>query len=161
MFIFQKCNWIYLILHWSFSYLCQKTLEYITTHGRPKSTLVTRLIQGFETVAFKTNFESWPSAAAHQAENKGKVTGNNNLLSFIVCIFFYYNWMIINLLSGCMQALPTSNEMAQVYTCCVNHELSPVFLIFILILKCWCMQAVFRFLDLMIIDLTFCNYFIV
>ncbi|CAI9287774.1 unnamed protein product [Lactuca saligna] len=48
--------------------------EYITAHGRPKSTLVTRLIQGYETVAFKTNFESWPSAAAPQAENRGKVT---------------------------------------------------------------------------------------
>ncbi|KAL4587495.1 hypothetical protein LXL04_000366 [Taraxacum kok-saghyz] len=48
--------------------------EFITAHNRPKSTLVTRLIQGYETHAFKSNFESWPSAAAPQAENRGKVS---------------------------------------------------------------------------------------
>ncbi|CAH1414577.1 unnamed protein product [Lactuca virosa] len=66
---------------------------------------------GYETVEFKTNFESWPSAAAPQAENRGKVTA---LLKQQ------------RTFSGCMQALPTSNEMARVDTCCVNHELSPV-----------------------------------
>ncbi|KAJ1408965.1 Villin/Gelsolin [Sesbania bispinosa] len=42
---------------------------------RPKSTRVTRVIQGYETHSFKSNFDSWPSgsAAAGSEEGRGKV----------------------------------------------------------------------------------------
>ncbi|XP_024975337.1 villin-3-like [Cynara cardunculus var. scolymus] len=47
--------------------------EFITAHNRPKATQVTRLIQGYETHSFKSNFESWPSSAPVE-ENRGKVS---------------------------------------------------------------------------------------
>ncbi|KAL8216010.1 hypothetical protein R6Q57_022847 [Mikania cordata] len=51
------------------------SLEFITSQNRPKSTRVTRLIQGYETHSFKSNFESWPSGSAPSApkESRGKV----------------------------------------------------------------------------------------
>ncbi|KAL8208538.1 hypothetical protein R6Q57_007950 [Mikania cordata] len=49
--------------------------EFIASQNRPKSTRVTRLIQGYETHSFKSNFESWPSGSAPSApeEGRGKV----------------------------------------------------------------------------------------
>ncbi|KAI3801340.1 hypothetical protein L1987_29444 [Smallanthus sonchifolius] len=46
-----------------------------TSQNRPKSTRVTRLIQGYETHSFKSNFESWPSGSAPSVpeEGRGKV----------------------------------------------------------------------------------------
>nr|KAJ0216801.1 hypothetical protein LSAT_V11C300142400 [Lactuca sativa] len=67
------------------------------TDGRKSAMQCAEVGFGYETVVFKTNFESWPSTSAPPAENRGKVTGNNNPLSFIVCIFYYNNCMIINL----------------------------------------------------------------
>ncbi|KAI3787041.1 hypothetical protein L1987_41209 [Smallanthus sonchifolius] len=54
----------------------QAAEEFITSQNRPKSTRVTRLIQGYETHSFKSNFESWPSGSAPSApeEGRGKVT---------------------------------------------------------------------------------------
>ncbi|KAL8226074.1 hypothetical protein R6Q57_018631 [Mikania cordata] len=53
----------------------QAAEEFITSQNRPKSTRVTRLIQGYETHSFKSNFESWPSSSAPSApeESRGKV----------------------------------------------------------------------------------------
>ncbi|KAK9075856.1 hypothetical protein SSX86_004185 [Deinandra increscens subsp. villosa] len=53
----------------------QTAEEFITSQNRPKSTRVTRLIQGYETHSFKSNFESWPSGSAPSApeESRGKV----------------------------------------------------------------------------------------
>ncbi|KAI7747483.1 hypothetical protein M8C21_025899 [Ambrosia artemisiifolia] len=53
----------------------QAAEEFITNQSRPKATRVTRLIQGYETYSFKSNFESWPSGSAPSApeEGRGKV----------------------------------------------------------------------------------------
>ncbi|XP_071701149.1 villin-2-like [Rutidosis leptorrhynchoides] len=53
----------------------QAAEEFIVSQNRPKSTRVTRLIQGYETHSFKSNFESWPSGSAPSApeEGRGKV----------------------------------------------------------------------------------------
>ncbi|KAL5556263.1 hypothetical protein UlMin_038499 [Ulmus minor] len=53
----------------------QAAEEFIASQNRPKSTRITRLIQGYETHAFKANFDSWPSgsAAPGAEEGRGKV----------------------------------------------------------------------------------------
>ncbi|KAG7033521.1 Villin-2 [Cucurbita argyrosperma subsp. argyrosperma] len=49
--------------------------EFVTNQKRPRSVQITRLIQGYETHSFKSNFGSWPagSAAAGAEEGRGKV----------------------------------------------------------------------------------------
>ncbi|XP_022966159.1 villin-3-like isoform X2 [Cucurbita maxima] len=49
--------------------------EFLAKQNRPKSTQITRLIQGYETHSFKSNFGSWPagSAASGAEEGRGKV----------------------------------------------------------------------------------------
>ncbi|XP_021281509.1 villin-3 isoform X1 [Herrania umbratica] len=49
--------------------------EFVTGHNRPKTTRITRVIQGYETNSFKSNFDSWPagSAAPGGEEGRGKV----------------------------------------------------------------------------------------
>ncbi|CAN1173348.1 VLN2 [Linum perenne] len=49
--------------------------DFITNENRPKFTRITRVIQGYETHAFKSNFGSWPagSAAPGAEEGRGKV----------------------------------------------------------------------------------------
>lgn len=51
------------------------TEEFISSQKRPKHTHIIRVIQGFETLSFKTNFESWPHGpgTAGSEEGKGKV----------------------------------------------------------------------------------------
>ncbi|KAK3010164.1 hypothetical protein RJ639_011409 [Escallonia herrerae] len=53
----------------------QAAEEFVASENRPKSTRVTRLIQGYETHSFKSNFDSWPSGSAPSApeEGRGKV----------------------------------------------------------------------------------------
>ncbi|XP_055807381.1 villin-2-like [Solanum dulcamara] len=52
----------------------QAAEEFLSSQNRPKSTYVTRLIQGYETYSFKSNFDSWPSGSAPAAEEgRGKV----------------------------------------------------------------------------------------
>ncbi|CAH1432248.1 unnamed protein product [Lactuca virosa] len=53
----------------------QAAEEFIVSQNRPKATRVTRLIQGYETHSFKSNFDSWPSGSAPSApeESRGKV----------------------------------------------------------------------------------------
>ncbi|XP_075109954.1 villin-2 [Nicotiana tabacum] len=52
----------------------QAAEEYLTSQNRPKSTHVTRLIQGYETHSFKSSFDSWPSGSVPAAEEgRGKV----------------------------------------------------------------------------------------
>jgi gelsolin len=49
--------------------------EFISSQKRPKYTHIVRVIQGFETLSFKANFESWPHGpgTAGSEEGKGKV----------------------------------------------------------------------------------------
>ncbi|TYK25445.1 villin-3 [Cucumis melo var. makuwa] len=49
--------------------------EFIASQNRPKATRVTRVIQGYETHSFKSNFESWPvgSVTTGAEEGRGKV----------------------------------------------------------------------------------------
>ncbi|XP_017977028.1 PREDICTED: villin-2 isoform X2 [Theobroma cacao] len=49
--------------------------EFVAGHNRPKATRITRVIQGYETNSFKSNFDSWPagSAAPGGEEGRGKV----------------------------------------------------------------------------------------
>ncbi|EOY09225.1 Villin 2 isoform 3 [Theobroma cacao] len=49
--------------------------EFVAGHNRPKATRMTRVIQGYETNSFKSNFDSWPagSAAPGGEEGRGKV----------------------------------------------------------------------------------------
>ncbi|XP_050230599.1 villin-3 [Mercurialis annua] len=53
----------------------QAAEDFLTNQNRPKSTRVTRVIQGYETRSFKSNFDSWPagSAAPGAEEGRGKV----------------------------------------------------------------------------------------
>ncbi|XP_010088412.2 villin-3 [Morus notabilis] len=53
----------------------QTAEEFVASQNRPKATRITRLIQGYETHAFKSNFDSWPSgsAAPGAEEGRGKV----------------------------------------------------------------------------------------
>jgi hypothetical protein len=53
----------------------QAAEEFVGSQNRPKSTRVTRLIQGYETHSFKSNFDSWPSGSTTFApeDSKGKV----------------------------------------------------------------------------------------
>ncbi|KAM4091918.1 hypothetical protein ACJW30_09G172500 [Castanea mollissima] len=45
--------------------------EFLTSQNRPKSTRITRLIQGYETRSFKSNFDSWPSGSATPGNEEG------------------------------------------------------------------------------------------
>ncbi|MBA0701144.1 hypothetical protein Goari_022637, partial [Gossypium aridum] len=49
--------------------------DFIADQNRPKTTRITRVIQGYETNSFKSNFDSWPvgSAAPGAEEGRGKV----------------------------------------------------------------------------------------
>ncbi|KAM5558783.1 villin-2 [Rosa sericea] len=53
----------------------QAAEEFVSHQNRPKSTRITRLIQGYETRSFKSNFDSWPlgSATSGAEEGRGKV----------------------------------------------------------------------------------------
>nr|GMD41766.1 villin-2-like [Ipomoea batatas] len=52
----------------------QAAEEFIASQNRPKSTRITRLIQGYETHSFKSKFDSWPSGSAPAPEEgRGKV----------------------------------------------------------------------------------------
>ncbi|KAF7804071.1 villin-3-like isoform X1 [Senna tora] len=54
---------------------CQAAEEFVASQNRPKSTRITRIIQGYETHSFKSNFDSWPSGSATTGaeEGRGKV----------------------------------------------------------------------------------------
>ncbi|XP_021740998.1 villin-3-like [Chenopodium quinoa] len=54
---------------------CHTAEDFITSQKRPKTTRVTRVIQGYETHSFKSHFDSWPagSAAPSNEEGRGKV----------------------------------------------------------------------------------------
>lgn len=47
------------------------------SQSRPKATRITRVIQGYESHAFKSKFGSWPvgSATTGDDEGRGKVAG--------------------------------------------------------------------------------------
>ncbi|GER25867.1 villin 2 [Striga asiatica] len=48
--------------------------DFVASQGRPKATRITRIIQGYETHSFKSNFDSWPLGSAPVAEEgRGKV----------------------------------------------------------------------------------------
>ncbi|KAK4767193.1 hypothetical protein SAY86_014943 [Trapa natans] len=52
----------------------QAAEEFLSSQNRPKATRITRVIQGYETHAFKSKFDTWPSGSAAPAEeNRGKV----------------------------------------------------------------------------------------
>ncbi|KAH0759809.1 hypothetical protein KY290_023302 [Solanum tuberosum] len=52
----------------------QTAEEYLVSENRPNATRVTRVIQGYETHSFKSNFDSWPSGSAPAPEEgRGKV----------------------------------------------------------------------------------------
>ncbi|KAL8493979.1 hypothetical protein ACS0TY_024960 [Phlomoides rotata] len=53
----------------------QAAEDFVASQNRPKSTHITRLIQGYETHSFKANFDSWPSGSAAPVaeEGRGKV----------------------------------------------------------------------------------------
>lgn len=56
--------------------VCVTKQELIRDSGRPKSHLIS-VIEGFETVIFRSKFESWPqtSNATVTEEGRGKVAG--------------------------------------------------------------------------------------
>lgn len=52
----------------------QTAEDLVASQNRPKSTRITRLIQGYETHSFKSKFDSWPSGSAPAPEEgRGKV----------------------------------------------------------------------------------------
>ncbi|KAL7092879.1 hypothetical protein ACP275_11G009200 [Erythranthe tilingii] len=53
----------------------QITEDFLASQNRPKSTHITRLIQGYETRSFKSSFDSWPAGSAPSVaeEGRGKV----------------------------------------------------------------------------------------
>nr|KYP70512.1 Villin-2 [Cajanus cajan] len=51
---------------------CQAAEEFLTSQKRPKSTRITRIIQGYETHSFKSNFDSWPSGSSTTSADEGR-----------------------------------------------------------------------------------------
>ncbi|CAI9779484.1 unnamed protein product [Fraxinus pennsylvanica] len=51
----------------------QAAEAFVASQNRPKSTHIIRLIQGYETHSFKSNFDSWPSGSAPSAAEEGRV----------------------------------------------------------------------------------------
>ncbi|XP_047315379.1 villin-2-like isoform X3 [Impatiens glandulifera] len=53
----------------------QAVEEFISSQNKPKSTRITRVIQGYETHSFKSSFDSWPSVSTPSTgeEGRGKV----------------------------------------------------------------------------------------
>lgn len=49
--------------------------DFVRSENRPKSTRITRIIQGYETHSFKSSFDSWPAGSAPSVgeEGRGKV----------------------------------------------------------------------------------------
>ena len=54
--------------------------DFVASQKRPKATRITRVIQGYETHSFKSNFDSWPSGSAGTAaeDGRGKVSGGQH-----------------------------------------------------------------------------------
>ncbi|KAA3466676.1 villin-2-like [Gossypium australe] len=50
----------------------QSAEDFVASHNRPKATRITRLIQGYETSSFKSNFDSWPAASATPGGDDGR-----------------------------------------------------------------------------------------
>nr|DAD42434.1 TPA_asm: hypothetical protein HUJ06_000664 [Nelumbo nucifera] len=50
----------------------QAAEEFISSQNRPKSTHITRVVQGYETHFFKSNFESWPSGSGTSGAEDGR-----------------------------------------------------------------------------------------
>ncbi|GAV87443.1 LOW QUALITY PROTEIN: Gelsolin domain-containing protein/VHP domain-containing protein, partial [Cephalotus follicularis] len=50
----------------------QAAEEFVASQNRPKSTRMTRIIQGYETRSFKSKFESWPSGSATPSAEDGR-----------------------------------------------------------------------------------------
>ncbi|KAB1200164.1 Villin-2 [Morella rubra] len=46
--------------------------EFVSSQNRPKATRITRLIQGYETHSFKSNFDTWPSGSTTPANEEGR-----------------------------------------------------------------------------------------
>ncbi|EOA28874.1 hypothetical protein CARUB_v10025119mg [Capsella rubella] len=46
--------------------------EFLASENRPKATRVTRVIQGYESHSFKSNFDSWPSGSATTGNEEGR-----------------------------------------------------------------------------------------
>lgn len=46
--------------------------EYLSSQNRPKHTLITKVIEGSETLPFRTNFDSWPLDGETPASENGK-----------------------------------------------------------------------------------------
>ncbi|KAJ0624587.1 putative transcription factor C2H2 family [Helianthus annuus] len=61
--------------------MIEKLPHRLPSNNQPKATLITRLIQGYETHAFRSNFDSWPSSTAPSAENRGKVAEDRGKVS--------------------------------------------------------------------------------
>lgn len=63
--------------------------EFLASENRPKATRVTRVIQGYESHSFKSNFDSWPagSAAPAHEEGRGKVAGKTPTLKLLSLVF--------------------------------------------------------------------------
>ncbi|CAH8387648.1 unnamed protein product [Eruca vesicaria subsp. sativa] len=50
----------------------QSAEEFLASENRPKATRVTRVIQGYESHSFKSNFDSWPSGSAPSGNEEGR-----------------------------------------------------------------------------------------
>jgi len=50
----------------------QSAEEFLASENRPKATHVTRVIQGYESHSFKSNFDSWPSGSATPGNEEGR-----------------------------------------------------------------------------------------
>ncbi|XLT06995.1 hypothetical protein HN51_045744 [Arachis hypogaea] len=53
--------------------------DFLTSQKQPKSTRITRIIQGYEPHSFKSNFDSWPSGSSNTGAEDGreKVAGGH------------------------------------------------------------------------------------
>jgi hypothetical protein len=57
--------------------------EYLSGQNYPQHTLVTRVIEGFETLDFRSNFDKWPLTGQTPVseEGRGKVAGMQDTLA--------------------------------------------------------------------------------
>lgn len=59
---------------------CQAAEDFISSQKRPKTTRVTRVIQGYETHSFKSHFDSWLSGSAAPSTDEG---GRGKVAAFL------------------------------------------------------------------------------
>ena len=77
-----------LVLFFSIHVVIRSPQEFLSSQKRPKQTLLTKIMQGFETLIFRSNFDAWPlgGGATTSEEGRGKVAGAYQLTNYMLVV---------------------------------------------------------------------------